>query len=232
MHNVSVPAPSEQSFFKRRFNHVSHWFCEKKSSVIIIHLLVLALLYVRSFIGFGGRDFLDFLVLTYLLSIVCFFIIPASDRQLYFLTIPSKKTIGIAFLVGFLVIATNASIDVIFYDNEIRNPFVIMALSPLTFVTKFLLNALPEELLFRGLLWGTLRRFNLSHFSILCIQAILFWAGHWFYYVHYENPYWWISTLFAGLVFGIVAWKTKSLLASAIVHSIANMLPFVLLHAR
>jgi membrane protease YdiL (CAAX protease family) len=82
---------------------------------------------------------------------------------------------------------------------------------------KFFINALPEELLLRGFLWGHLRKFKVSELSILCIQAILFWAAH------YEHPPGrWIMVLLAGLVFGVVAWKTRSLFMSSLVHTCQN----------
>jgi membrane protease YdiL (CAAX protease family) len=201
-------------------------FCAKPSVNTIRLLLLLAMLYARALVGPGGKGFEDFLVFTYILAIVYFWTIPARDRHLYFLTIPSRKVLGIAFIVGISYLATEASILLFFYDgHELANPFLIILFSPLHFVIKFIFNAFPEEIFFRGFLWGELRRFNFSHFSILCISSILFWAGHWF---HFERPDVWINNMVAGLIFGIVAWKTKSFLSSSIVHSISNMLPMVM----
>jgi membrane protease YdiL (CAAX protease family) len=95
---------------------------------------------------------------------------------------------------------------------------------PITFIGMtvynfFLLGGLLEESLFRGFFWGHLRKFRVSDFSILCISAILFWAGH---YYHAPSPGSWISNLVAGLVFGAVAWKTRSLFSAAAVHACCN----------
>jgi membrane protease YdiL (CAAX protease family) len=104
--------------------------------------------------------------------------------------------------------------------TSIGKPIVFAIGFPIHFVivlaVQFVLNAVPEEFLFRGFLWGFMRQAGLSDFSILCIQAILFWVGHYWYW---DMPIAWIRVLFGGLLYGAVAWRTKSLFLSAIVHA-------------
>jgi len=104
----------------------------------------------------------------------------------------------------------------LFADDLIRlkTSIDIIVGFPFLFVALYFSLVLPEEILFRGILWGEGRRINLSNFSTLCIQAILYFASH---------PFWqdysvlWINVLVTGFICGIVAWKTQSILASAVV---------------
>jgi membrane protease YdiL (CAAX protease family) len=195
-------------------------------------LLLVGLLFVRFGYEIIGQP--AFVISTYLLSYLFFRTVPKTDRYLYNLSRPNKKLVLIACAVALLGLAMNIAVELLFMGSrldhqftEIGNPMIFAVLFPIVFplelagilITQFVLNALPEELLFRGILWGSLRRCKLSDFSILCVQAILFWAGHYYYY---DTPQFWIRVLLAGLIFGIVAWKTRSLFLSAIVHACMN----------
>jgi len=88
-------------------------------------------------------------------------------------------------------------------------------------IIQFFVAATAEEPLFRGLLWGYLKRLGRSDWVILVVQALLFFVCH-AYYARpglYAN---WGSTLFMGFVFGIAAWKTRSILPSMIAHALVN----------
>ncbi len=88
-------------------------------------------------------------------------------------------------------------------------------------IIQFLVAATAEEPLFRGLLWGYLKRLGRPDWLILVVQALLFFVGH-AYYARpglYSN---WGSTLLMGFVFGIAAWKTRSILPSMIAHALVN----------
>jgi membrane protease YdiL (CAAX protease family) len=131
----------------------------------------------------------------------------------------TRKTLVISVAIGIVASLIDLSLarGHIYY-HRIRD---IILMYPYWFSIQFIINALPEELLFRGIMWGEGRSVNLSNISILCIQSILFWGGHYYYY---DMPYNWMATLIAGLLYGIVAWKTKSILASAVVHALCNCL--------
>jgi len=188
-------------------------------------LLLAGLLLVR--FGYEIVGFAGYLALTYILAWLFFSTIPKEERPLYHITWPKKKTVIIVCLVGILFVAIHAIVRCLFMEARFispPSPWMWVTIIPIgtAFMTvgKFFINALPEELLFRGFLWQYLRRYKISNFSILFIQALLFWAGHYYYYA--LPPGYWLSTFFAGLVFGIVAWKTKSLFMSSIVHAMAN----------
>jgi len=80
--------------------------------------------------------------------------------------------------------------------------------------------ALSEEPLFRGFLWGYLRKLNWKDNWIWLFQAFLFMVGH-IYYIK-TMPIALLFALLAGLMFGLVAWKSKSISSSIIAHGLAN----------
>lgn len=79
-----------------------------------------------------------------------------------------------------------------------------------------------EEVMFRGLLWMFLKNLNFSVFKIVVLQAILFWLSH----VYYANDYpilFWVLAPIAGIIFGIVVWRTRSITSSTIAHVLFNI---------
>ncbi|MBA4492747.1 CPBP family intramembrane glutamic endopeptidase [Paenactinomyces guangxiensis] len=79
-----------------------------------------------------------------------------------------------------------------------------------------IISPLYEEIFFRGMIYGFLRkRFNMFH--SLWISAILFSLAHW--------PNWNILLLnfINGILFAYVYEKTKSAFASAFVHALVNL---------
>ena len=88
-------------------------------------------------------------------------------------------------------------------------------------VIQFIVAATAEEPFFRGLLWGYLKRLGRPDWAILVVQALLFFAAHSYYAVPGQYAYW-FSTLVAGFLFGLSAWKTRSILPSMIAHALSN----------
>ena len=171
-----------------------------------------------------------YVVLTYILSCLFFRTISKEDRHLFNLTKPNKRLYLFVGAVALLCMVIEIASQWLFMGGEwtsqitsIGNPMIFAIGFPIysawLLIIKYVLNALPEELLFRGFLWGSMRQCKFSDFSILCTQAILFWAAH---FQYYDMPVLWIRVLLWGLVFGIVAWKTKSLFLAAIVHACVN----------
>ncbi len=82
---------------------------------------------------------------------------------------------------------------------------------------------LGEEMLFRGVLQGTLERngnVNKAVFS----TALIFTAVHF-------NPWWTLEILVMGVFLGVIAWKTKSIYPCIAVHAMNNTLSLALLNA-
>ena len=190
-----------------QLNSKRHW---------LRYILLLGLLFARYGYIHGPIGLAPSVISTYVLALLYFWTIPKEDRQQYNFTVPKKKLIAIAFAVGVICYAWCLTTAYFFEDDliKLQEPISLAMGLPFTFVLLYLLFGLPEEILFRGILWGEGRRINLSNFSILCIQAILYFAAHPFYH---DYSFLWIHVLVTGLICGIVAWKTKSILASAIV---------------
>jgi membrane protease YdiL (CAAX protease family) len=185
--------------------------------------LLLGLLFVRFGIGLVG--YFAFVIATYVLAYLFLFkFLPKHCFPQYNITRPTRKAIIISVSVGIAMSLTLCSIEalfpgVLFHGRVLRSPLSILLFYPFWFCAQFIVNALPEELLFRGILWGEGRNIKLQNLSILCIQSILFWGAHYYYY---DMPFNWISVIVGGLIYGIVAWNTKSIFATAIVHSMTN----------
>jgi len=180
------------------------------------YVLLFGLLFAR--FGYELIGQFAYLISTYVLVLLYFWTIPKQERQQYNFTIPKRRIIVLAFAIGIIYLAVDLSAIIHFEGYKLLSPIDFVVNLPFVFLIKFIIAGIPEEMLFRGALWGEGRRINLSNFSILCIQAILFWGGHYWWYP--DHLFWWILTLtVCGLGLGIVAWKTKSVLASAIVHA-------------
>jgi membrane protease YdiL (CAAX protease family) len=85
---------------------------------------------------------------------------------------------------------------------------------------------IQEEILFRGLLWGHLLHLGWDNKKIWLIQAFLFLLAHLFY-IRLGISYW-LYTGIIGIVLGLFAWRTQSILPSAIAHTIDNGISFTL----
>lgn len=79
-----------------------------------------------------------------------------------------------------------------------------------------------EEPLFRGLLWGVLRKAKLNDLWIWIIQAGLFALAH-IYYLNSINGLLFIGMIFVdGLITGLLVWRTRLLSSSMAFHAFFN----------
>jgi len=100
--------------------------------------------------------------------------------------------------------------------------YPITGIEILTLVMYQLSNAaVAEEPLFRGFLWGHLRKRGMLDSHILIIQAGLFWISHFYYFGVYSISFWIIVPI-GGFVTGLVVWKTRSIGASMLTHGLVN----------
>jgi membrane protease YdiL (CAAX protease family) len=207
----------------------SQLFASGRNRLAIQTALLIDLFMVRFL--FEVIDYYAFIVATYALSGVFFLTIPAEERCLYHLTLPSKKIVKATILIALLCMALNVAVIYFCFDGRFmilpsspRQVFIFTFAFPLTLIGMvayhfFLVGGLLEEFLFRGFFWGYLKKFKIADFLILCISAILFWAAHYYYSPTLGI---WIRVLVAGLIFGAVAWKTRSLFSAALVHACWN----------
>ncbi len=83
--------------------------------------------------------------------------------------------------------------------------------------------AVTEEPLFRGFLWGYLRKARWKEVWIWLFQALLFCLSH-IYYLDRAPISFWIIVPMGALVLGLVAWRSRSIAASMATHGCANEL--------
>lgn len=108
-------------------------------------------------------------------------------------------------------------------QGEVFNDLMANALggnAVLAFVTTVILAPVGEECLFRGLIFRTLQKYNFSVVAVIVIQALLFGLMH-------MNV---VQSLYAipiGILYGFVAYKTKSILPCIAMHMINNFMPNV-----
>jgi len=85
-----------------------------------------------------------------------------------------------------------------------------------------LLAGLFEEMLFRGFVQTSLEQYGDVTRAILW-TALLFAAFH-------VNPWWLAQIVLLGVILGVMAWKSDSIIPGAIVHAINNAISVVLIN--
>lgn len=124
----------------------------------------------------------------------------------------------ISSIVGFLyAIVVGALYQSFTKRTTIEATFPIFIL---LFITQLSNAALSEEPLFRGFIWGYLRKRNWKEYWILLFQAFIFSLGH-IYYLP-KLPIAFLGTFVAGLVLGFIVWKSKNISASIVAHGLIN----------
>ena len=81
--------------------------------------------------------------------------------------------------------------------------------------------AVAEEPLFRGFLWGYLRKAGWKDVWIWLFQTGLFMVAH-IYYIHQLPISFWIIVPVSTLVLGALAWRSKTISASMGAHTMMN----------
>ena len=87
--------------------------------------------------------------------------------------------------------------------------------------------ALSEEPLFRGFLWGALRKAGWREVWIWLFQAALFVLGHIFYINKFPISFFIIVPV-STLILGLLVWKARTISASMAAHAAVNDLGFLL----
>jgi len=133
-------------------------------------------------------------------------------------------TIGI-FLSFFLAIPRYLALEEQFQKSS-HTIVYLFVLFLFSLVNQFVHASVIEEFMFRGFLWGCLRKFGMADKWILFVQAGLFWVAH-INYIDRGYSFWVVVPL-SGLVFGLLAWQSKSIATSMIAHSVVNAMTYVI----
>lgn len=92
-------------------------------------------------------------------------------------------------------------------------------------------SATLEEPLFRGFLWGYLKKFGWNDGRICLFQAFLFCLGHTYYINTFPFSFWAIVPA-TGLVLGLMVWRSRSIATSMVVHGLINSIGDFVAHFR
>jgi membrane protease YdiL (CAAX protease family) len=93
----------------------------------------------------------------------------------------------------------------------------------ISFIYQIGYAAVSEEPLFRGFLWGTLRKAGWKEVWIWLFQATLFMLSHIYYLGKYPISFF-IIVPAGALILGLVAWKSRTISASMAAHGAVNTL--------
>jgi hypothetical protein len=120
-----------------------------------------------------------------------------------------------------------------FAPHETRSATQASLLSLLPgILTQMTTAAVWEEPLFRGFLWGYLRRWRWPNVLIWLFQAALFTAGHIYYLNEEAFVPWLIRIMLPSLIVGLIAWQARSIFASMFTHGMFNASGDMLFHTR
>lgn len=111
-------------------------------------------------------------------------------------------------------------------QQSLHNYDYLIVFFLISFLTQLVHASLIEEFLFRGFLWGCLKKIGVKDRWILVIQAVLFWIAH----INYiDRGYsFWIVVPMSALVLGLLVWKSRSITTSMITHSVLNAMTFII----
>ena len=134
----------------------------------------------------------------------------------------SRKTVSTG-LVCFMLFAAIA-IPLGFAIHFIRYSFQLnkLILAPPTFLRIFLFTAIPEELLFRGLIQNCLERMAGRRILGLVIASTVFGASHLNNGPPIPNYKYFLMASIAGIFYGIAWQRTHNLTASGLTHALVD----------
>lgn len=158
---------------------------------------------------------------------VLFFVIRKKRPDLLKVQKTSWRWFGIGILVGVgqaLLLGYPMSLQL---DPGFQNykPILFNELLPILpiFVYQLGYAAVTEEPLFRGFLWGHLRKAGWNEWGIWLFQALLFALGH-IYYLPQMPISFWVIVPVGSLVLGLLAWKSRTIVSSMAAHGFVNAL--------
>lgn len=101
------------------------------------------------------------------------------------------------------------------------------------FVVPFIIQlnraSVIEEPLFRGFLWGFLKKASWKDSQICLFQAALFMFGH-IRYLGENNYSFFVIVPISALIFGLLVWRSKSISTSMITHGLINSVSNMVTH--
>src|SRR5574341_1507743 len=140
--------------------------------------------------------------------------------------------LGAGLLAGFVLSALpNLSVFRTNLDAAGRDFAVfslITASAALSFFYQIGFAAVSEEPLFRGFLWGALRELGWREVWVWLVQSVLFMSAH-IYFINALPFNFWVAVPIGALIFGIFAWRSRSIAAGMMAHAAYNAGVYVIL---
>jgi len=144
--------------------------------------------------------------------------------------LPGMKPVGLGWLV--IGIATGLLTTIVLsYPMSFQVPassslpltpaFRALINIPSSFVQQIGYAAVSEEPLFRGFLWGFLKKRNWREHWIWLFQAGLFTFSH-IYYINDAPISFWIIVPVGALVLGWLVWRSQTIATSMVAHGMMN----------
>ncbi len=130
-------------------------------------------------------------------------------------------------LAGFMISAV-LSLDAF---RQVRNlaPLPSVTVSTgMAFFYQLGFATVAEEPLFRGFLWGYLRRLGWREVWVWLVQMVLFMLAH-LYFINALHFQFWILIPASALVFGLFAWQSRSVAPGMLAHAAINASAYILL---
>ncbi len=138
------------------------------------------------------------------------------------LSLRSFIPLAIGLVIGFILAAVVVLLTRQQSQAIYRPPLIQIASQALIlFPYQMGYAAVTEEPIFRGFLWGYLRKGGVPDRYVWIIQAMLFMLAHLYYAKSYPISFW-VTVPLGGLVLGALAWKCHSISSSVIAHGVVN----------
>ena len=162
-----------------------------------------------------------------LISTLLFIALVIQHPKLMKITTKSVLWIFISLLVGILGGALSGYILSIVRPTP-SSGTITFPMFIILFIRQLTLAATLEEPLFRGFLWGYLKGLGWKDVWICFFQAGLFLIAHSYYIT--INLVLFINVFIFSFIMGFVAWKSRSIAKSMIVHGLNNSVADIVAH--
>ena len=127
---------------------------------------------------------------------------------------------GALHFVWFAVVAVPVGLAIGFIQPAANRPGI--AQIPALIAGIFFLNALPEEILFRGIIQHTIESITGSRIGALLVAALIFGAAHLNNGVPLPNYRYFLLATLAGIAYGLAWRRNRNVLTSTITHTLVN----------
>ena len=152
-------------------------------------------------------------------------------KGIQLLALPLKETIlhtCITIIASIALAIIIWAVEGFVRKDSLMNPVTLNSIAR-NFCFQFSFAAISEEPLFRGFLWGYLRKRISNEWIISILIAFIFWMGH-LYYIERGIVFWLIHPVMALFLSVTVKWSksvSQSMLLHTSVNAIHDILPFL-----